>query len=63
MSVHWVTERWHVARERHAGSDVAPERASIVDSHLGLRDVSGNTEIGNPEILRGRGGSRHEGEK
>ena len=51
MAVHGVTERGHVARERHAGSHVAPERARVVDPHLGLRDVRGDTEVGNPEVL------------
>ena len=52
MSIDRVTEGRHVAGERHAGSDVAPERARVVDSHLGLGDVRRDTEIRDPQVLQ-----------
>ena len=51
MSIHRVTEGRHVARERHTGSDIAPQRPRVVDTHLGVCDVCCHTEVGNPEVL------------
>ena len=59
MSIDGITERGHVAREGHAGSDVAPQRACVVDSHLGLSDVCRDAEIRDPQILAP--GRRREG--
>ena len=51
VAVHRVTQRWHVAREGHAGSHIAPEGARVMHTHLGVCYVSGHTEVGDPEIL------------
>ena len=60
MSVDRITERGHVAREGHAGSDVAPQGARVVHSHLGLRDVCRDAEIRDPQVLApGCGEERH----
>ena len=56
MAIHRVTKRGHVAGERHTGSHVAPQTASTVYTHLGLCDVRGHTEVGDPKILREEGG-------
>lgn len=61
VAIHRVTKRGHVPRQRHTGTHVAPQTASTVNTHLGLCDVCGHTEIGDPKVLRKGGEGREEG--
>ena len=53
MTVHRVAEGRHVASQRHRGSDVSPETARVVHPHVGHRDVGGDGEVGQPQVLPG----------
>ena len=46
-----VAERRHVARQRHGGPHVAPQATRVVHLHVGDRDVGGNGEEGQPQVL------------
>ena len=53
VAVHRVAEGRHVASQRHRGPDVSPETARVVHPHVGHRDVGGDGEVGQPQVLPG----------
>ena len=46
VSVHGVAYGWKPVCQRHGASDVTPQRAVVVDPHLGVRDVRRHREKG-----------------
>ena len=51
VTIDGVTERRHVARERHARPNIAPQGTGCVYSHFRVGDVRCDAEIRQPEIF------------
>lgn len=51
VSVGRVADGRQVARQRHAGAHIAPQRAVLVDAPLAGRDVGAVAKVRQPQIL------------